>query len=57
MINVEFLEGLNYSWTATVILNNNKQIEIWYTCIHSIKYIIKEVVCVSSDLPKFNINN
>lgn len=52
-INLNLLE---HSWSAEVRLNGGQQISIWYTCWPSIKHIVKDVLSVSSDLPKSNIN-
>jgi hypothetical protein len=45
-------DTLKYSWTAIVELNNGKVITIWHTAWPSIKSIVKNIVCVSSDYPK-----
>jgi len=49
------LNLLQYSWTAKVELKNGKIITIWYTAWHSIKDIVKNVISISSDLPKRQI--
>lgn len=51
-INLNLLE---YSWSATVVLSGNQEIDIWWTCWPSIRKNIKEVKNVSSDLPKYEI--
>lgn len=50
------LNPLEYSWSADVILKGGQQILIWYTCWPSIRHIVADVVAVSSDYPKQNIN-
>lgn len=52
----EFLKTLKHSWSATVILNNGQEIDIWYTAFPMSQNIIQSVVSVSSDYPKHEIN-
>lgn len=33
-----------FGYSATVELNNGQIVEIWYTCYHSIKHIIKRII-------------
>ena len=51
-LNLNMLEN---SWTAEVKLNNDQVITIWYTCWPSIKSIVKEVLSVTSDYPRYKI--
>jgi hypothetical protein len=53
---VSDLYNLEYSWTAEVLLNNNTLITIWWTALYGFKNSIKEVVSISSDLPKRKIS-
>jgi hypothetical protein len=50
------LYNLEYTWTAVVRLNNNKVISIWWTALYGLGNSIKEVISVSSDLPKYKIS-
>ena len=52
----EFLEKLEYSWTAEVQLKNDQFVNIWCAGLPMSKNIIKKVLCVSSDLPKCKIS-
>lgn len=47
---------LKYSWTACVRLNNNRVVTIWHTAWPSIKESVKEILSISSDYPKKEIN-
>lgn len=49
-LNIDTLEN---SWTADVRLNNGQVVTIWHTCWPSIKHIVKEVLSISSDYPRF----
>ena len=49
-LNIDTLEN---SWTAEVRLKNDKIETIWHTCWPSIKHIVKEVLSISSDYPRF----
>lgn len=51
------LNLLDYHWSATVKLNGGQTIDIWWTSWHSIKKYVKEIITVSSDLPKCEIQN
>ena len=50
------LYDLQYSWTAVVRLNNDKVISIWWTSLYGLTNSIKEVISISSDLPKYKIS-
>lgn len=47
---------LEYSWTANVRLNNWQEISMWYTCWASAKDTVKEILSISSDLPRHVID-
>jgi hypothetical protein len=49
------IENLNNSWTACVRLKNGKDIVIWYTCWHSIKHIVDNIVWIASDYPRHKL--
>lgn len=49
------LNLLEYSWSAVVVIYEDKTIPIWWTAWPSIKSIVTEVLSVSSDLPKYQI--
>jgi hypothetical protein len=48
-------ETLQNSWTAIVRLENNQVITIWYTAWPSTKHVVKEVLSISSDYPRFKL--
>lgn len=52
---IEQLEMLRYSWTAVVQLNNGLIFPIWCSAWPSIKHIVRTVISVSSDYPKYEI--
>lgn len=54
-ISIEYLSSLSHSWSANVRLKNEQVISIWYTCLPSIKHLLKEVISVSSDYPGYLI--
>lgn len=54
-LTVEYLEGLTFSWTATIEQHNGVEVSIWYTALPMMKKIIKRVITVSSDYPKYEI--
>ncbi len=54
-MNSTYLDSLEYSWSAEVLLKNNQIINIWYTAWPMTKCIVKSVISVSSDYPKFKI--
>lgn len=49
------LNLLKHSWTAKVELKNGQKITIWYTAWDSVKTTVKNIISVSSDLPKQQI--
>ena len=46
---------LEHSWTATVRLHNDLVISIWYTAWHSTKHCVKDIISISSDIPRHKI--
>jgi len=48
-------QELKYSWSAEVMLNNGTICKIWHTAYPMMKIIIKEIISISSDFPKFEI--
>lgn len=48
---VEYLKQLKHSWTAEIVLKNNLQITIWWTCLPCCNDL-KKIISVSSDYPK-----
>lgn len=54
-LTIEYLESLEYSWTAEVEYHNGVQVSIWYTALPSSKGIIAKVISVSSDYPRHTI--
>ena len=55
-LTIEFLQSLKYGWSAEVILTNNQPTGIWYTALPTAKDRIKEIVSVSSDYPRHEVN-
>lgn len=53
LITIEFLENLQFSWSAVVQLKNGQETTIWYTALPMSKIIIDKVVSVASDYPKY----
>ena len=51
-INLNLLE---HSWTAKIVLKNNKIITIWHTAFPMSKKHILKILSVSSDYPKCKI--
>lgn len=54
-MNISDLYNLDFAWTAKVKLNNNNKAVIWWTSLRSYESQIKEVISVSSDLPRYYI--
>jgi hypothetical protein len=54
-MNIDQLLSLEYSWTASVRLNNDKIITIWWTALYGMRSSIQEVLSVSSDYPKYKL--
>jgi hypothetical protein len=49
-------DELKYSWTATVRLYGGQVISIWWTAWPSTKKDVEEIISISSDIPRFEIN-
>lgn len=49
-LNINLLEN---SWTAIVRQNNGQIVTIWHTAWPSMKHIVKEIISISSDYPRF----
>lgn len=56
-ITIETLRRLEYSWSAEVLMENDKKVNIWWTCLPSITPNIKEILSVSSDYPRYDLKN
>jgi hypothetical protein len=54
-MDIQFLKGLEFAWTANVLLNNGQAVSIWYTALPMSSHTIKQVLCVASDIPKRKI--
>ena len=51
------LNLLQYSWAATVRLQNGQEIDIWYTAWPMTRSIVSDVLRVYTYLPKFKIKS
>lgn len=52
MITKEFLDSLEYSWTADIEFPNGRVTKIWWTAWPMRRALTKSVISVSSDYPK-----
>lgn len=51
-MDITVLDNMENTFTATILLKNGQEINIWYTCWPSIRSITQSVMSVSSDYPK-----
>lgn len=56
-MNTDQLLSLEHSWTASVRLDNDQIITIWWTALYSMRDSIQEVLSISSDYPKYKISD
>jgi hypothetical protein len=56
-ITEDFLNSLEYQWSADILMNNNQKVSIWWTAwpCHRGRGDVKRILSVSTDLPKVKI--